>query len=340
MKEVKCMLDELKKQLNNATEEEVRALLFHMLYRLNMKGDPDSQKIDDVKDMYHNFQQYKKAQSQAKKAKFEVTHILFGDSAAGGLKMVVNETEQVLSILDVFSTGPVWQLHEEEGIVRRFKWLENHILFEWDDWEEFRHRFNETMTAMNAVPVHTPIMIWAGENAHEQTGLRYVLYQLRKKLNPIIVVNTTYPDCRYTGELSSEILGGFCDRELAPLSEKERKIYEKEWLELSSTQEVLRIWENGGIKSVPEDHFDEYIIRAAETLHNEQEYHGFMKSARLIGEVIGHSENYIGDGFIEYRVRHLVMSGVFQIYGVPKGMRFYSVKLNKGGQDSSPSSSF
>ncbi|MCR8848026.1 DUF1835 domain-containing protein [Rossellomorea sp. SC111] len=332
------MIDELKKQLNDATEEEVKSLLFHMLYRLNMNEGPDSQKIHDVKKMSDNFQEYKKLQSKAKKETFEVTHILFGDSASGSLKMVVNEREQVLSFQDVFSTGPVWQLHEEEGIDRRFKWLENHILFEWDEWEEYRHRFNETMIAMNEIPSHIPIMIWAGENAHEQVALRYVLYQLRTKLNPIVLVNTTYEDRLHTGELSSEILRGFYDKEHEPLGREERKTYEKEWLELSSTREVLRIWEKGSIKSVPEDHFDKYIIRAAESLHNEQECHGFMKSARLIGEVIGHTENYIGDGFIEYRVRHLVMSGVFQLYGVPKGMRFYSVKLNERGADARPPS--
>jgi len=52
-----------------------------------------------------------------------------------------------------------------------------------------------------------------------------------------------------------------------------------------------------------------------------------MKSARLIGEVIGNVDQYIGDGFVEYRVRLLIMNGIFEIKGVPKAMRYYSVKL-------------
>lgn len=63
----------------------------------------------------------------------------------------------------------------------------------------------------------------------------------------------------------------------------------------------------------------------------ESEYKGFaetdeiyfMKSARVIGNL----NQYIGDQFVKYRVRHLIMNGVFEIEGIPKAMRFYSVKL-------------
>ena len=52
-----------------------------------------------------------------------------------------------------------------------------------------------------------------------------------------------------------------------------------------------------------------------------------MKSARLIGEVLGHLEQYIGDAYVEYRVRQLILNDTFEIKGVPKAMRFYSVRL-------------
>ncbi|WP_423778625.1 DUF3658 domain-containing protein [Enterococcus faecium] len=39
---------------------------------------------------------------------------------------------------------------------------------------------------------------------------------------------------------------------------------------------------------------------------------------------------YIGDQFLEYRVRHLIVNGQFEIKGVPKAMRYYSVRLRKG----------
>lgn len=62
-------------------------------------------------------------------------------------------------------------------------------------------------------------------------------------------------------------------------------------------------------------------------IHIERKNNGFMKSARLIGEAMGHLNQYIGDQFFEYRVRHLIVNGIFEIEGVPKAMRYYSVKL-------------
>ncbi|WP_342543751.1 DUF3658 domain-containing protein [Paenisporosarcina sp. FSL H8-0542] len=53
----------------------------------------------------------------------------------------------------------------------------------------------------------------------------------------------------------------------------------------------------------------------------------FYEKARVIGEAIGNLIQYIGDQFVKYRVRHLIMNGVFEIEGIPKAMRFYSVKL-------------
>jgi hypothetical protein len=72
---------------------------------------------------------------------------------------------------------------------------------------------------------------------------------------------------------------------------------------------------------------DDYIIKTAEKLHRKCKNEEFMKSARLIGEVIGHLKDYIDDSFLEYRVRQLILRSVFEIKGVPKAMRFYSVRL-------------
>jgi len=38
----------------------------------------------------------------------------------------------------------------------------------------------------------------------------------------------------------------------------------------------------------------------------------------------------IGDEYFEYRLVHLVVKGAFEIEGVPRAMRFYSVKLRQG----------
>lgn len=85
--------------------------------------------------------------------------------------------------------------------------------------------------------------------------------------------------------------------------------------------------ENNKIRTVHEDYFDELIVSTARKLHAKQKEKDFMKSGRLIGDVLGHMENNVGDAFLEYRLRSLIYNGIFEIKGIPKGMRYYSVKL-------------
>ncbi|WP_456270555.1 DUF3658 domain-containing protein [Bacillus sp. AK130] len=35
----------------------------------------------------------------------------------------------------------------------------------------------------------------------------------------------------------------------------------------------------------------------------------------------------IGDEFIEYRILELIRKGIFEMEGVPKGMRYFSIRL-------------
>ena len=100
-------------------------------------------------------------------------------------------------------------------------------------------------------------------------------------------------------------------------------------MSFSNYQETLRIWKNGRIQSVPEDYYDQYIIQRAKYLHRKPELNGLMKSARLIGDVLGHLEQYVGDSFVEYRLRMLIDAGVFEWEGSLRAMRFYSVRLKQ-----------
>ncbi|WP_391209525.1 DUF3658 domain-containing protein [Psychrobacillus sp. L4] len=134
-----------------------------------------------------------------------------------------------------------------------------------------------------------------------------------------------------TGEVAPEKLKVIyaANKNVQPLTAKLCYKLADEWEKLSETTEVLRIWEDGEIKNVPENYFDAFIVDKARYLHREQGKLEFMKSARLIGEVFGHLNQYTGDEFIEYRVRQLIFNGIFEIEGIPKAMRFYSVKLKE-----------
>jgi hypothetical protein len=347
------LIDELKSILKNSNDEEVKSLLFQTFLRLHMLEETDqyteSQFMGDLKKTYHDFLSYKRNQSDGKNnSNYKVIHILFGDSASGSLKsalkeMELQDEEKVISFSDMFSIGPVWQLHNNVGLNYRYQWIKNHLIIDDDYIDEYQQKFHHTTSMIHAIPKHTKIIIWVGDNSHEQTALRYVLYLLKDKNNDIILMDTTKrfkkqfdipdSDCYplHTGEIITEKLRFIYEkaRDVSSVSQELRKKMEKEWKVLSSTQEVLRVWKNNEIKCVNEAYYDDYIINKAEKLHKEQKNKEFMKSARLIGEVIGYLDQYIGDEYLEYRVRHLIMNDVFEIEGVPKAMRFYSVKLKK-----------
>lgn len=274
-------------------------------------------------------------------------HILFGASASGSLKFVLREMgldnkERVISFWDIFSIGPVWQLHEENGVKSRFDWMKNCISGEYHEFPDYKQRFEKTINKLNSIPEGVPITIWTSDNAHEQTGLRFVVYLLKEKNIDITLINTTeeYEELfqvkkvkytpLHTGEIPPEKLQIIYEQGHGKFfTDHDREDLEKEWLSLSDNEETLRIWRNGRIQSVPEDYYDEFIIKRTKKLHGKQKTNEIMKSTRLIGEVLGHLDQYVGDAFLEYRLKKLIEEGVFESEGSLEAMCFYSVKLKR-----------
>lgn len=345
------MIRELKELVKKSSEDEVRSLLFYILCKISMGEETqysEEQLAKDLKKTYKDFLNYKSEQNSLENEKdYKAIHIIFDDAASGSLKAVLKEMElqndeKVISFSDLFSIGPIWKLNEKRGLSQRYNWLKNHINFDDESYiDEYQADFNKTTLKINAIPENRPIIIWTGENSHEQTAVRFVLYLLKDKTNDIFLIESTkiykiqfdIPDTEifplHTGEMSHERLRPIYEknRTAHQLSQEERKQFEEEWEELSNKQEVLRIWKNGEIHSVEESFYDDYIINSAKKLQSEHEYKEFMKSASVIGEVIGNINQFMGDIYIEYRLRHLILKGVFEIEGIPKGMRYYSVKL-------------
>ncbi|MFJ5716726.1 DUF1835 domain-containing protein [Neobacillus sp. NPDC093127] len=272
-------------------------------------------------------------------------HILFGQSSAGSLRAAfrkkgIDKKEQIISFWDMFSIGPVLRLHEETGLEARFDWMKDVMNDEFGEFQEYIQSFQKTIDRILSIPEELLIFIWTADNAHEQTGLRFVLDILKGKNNDITVINTTksYGELfnagrrQYTvlhsGEINPDKLQIIYDQgEGRVLTDHDKEDYGDEWNFLTENRETLRIWRNGRIVSVPEDYYDPFIIQKAKKLHRRQETKDFMKSARLIGEVLGHLDQYVGDAFLEYRLRKLIEKGVFDVEGSLIAMRYYSVKL-------------
>lgn len=345
------MIHEIKRPLKNATEEEMHTVLLSMFMSMEAHEKTDqyteSQLVKDLKRTYQSFLEYKKNQLDIKSDKgYRAVHIVFGDSTSGSLQQALKELnyqeeERIIRFSDMLEVGPIWQLHKEEGLNYRYEWLKNHINLDDEYIDEYKYNFNRAVSMMKAIPKSTPIMIWTGENAHEQIALRYVLFLLKDKINDIFILNATkkYKDhfnvpnneCfpLHTGEILPEKLVMIYEesRKQAPVSQHQLEEFVEEWQALSTMKECLRIWEKREIINVEETYYDNYMINKAKQLHKERGYNDFIHSARLIGEVMGHLNQSIGDPFFEYRLRQLILKGIFEIKGVPKAMRYYSVRL-------------
>ena len=275
------------------------------------------------------------------KREYEAIHIVCGESTAGSLRVGLGYKNKVIGFPDDFAIGPILELHKDVGRAFRYEWLKDHINISMDYIEEeYESWLSKTIGEIDEIPNNIPIVIWTAENAQEQTGIRYILQLLQNKTNDIFLVNTsiafqelfntsevTYI-ISHSGGVHPEKLQLIYDKKLTtPLSNEERSRFNKEWAALADTKEVLRIWENEEIKGVPETYFDRLIITTAQKQHQEQGKRDFIKSARLIGEVLGILNGSVSDAFLEYRVRCLIYRGAFEIKGIPKAMRYYSVKL-------------
>ncbi|MFD1336601.1 DUF1835 domain-containing protein [Oceanobacillus iheyensis] len=268
-------------------------------------------------------------------------HIIFGESPAGSLKVGLHRHEnKVICFPDFLAIGPIYRLHEESGFNERYEWLISRLNFENNYLEEYFVRFKTSIKEIHSISNEVPIVVWTAENANEQIGLRFFTYLLGDKPNDVYILNTTLgfhelydPDdveyvIRHSGEINSTQFRTIFEEQLGkPLTMEERKQYVNEWMTLSDSKKVLRIWKSSKVKEVEENYFDSFIINSLRNLHNEQNKIDFMKAAKLIGEVYGQLDEPLSDTFIEYRIRELIDQGNFEIKGTPKNMRSYSVKL-------------
>ncbi|MEY2241113.1 DUF1835 domain-containing protein [Bacillus sp. BR_10] len=279
-------------------------------------------------------------------------HIIFGAAAAGSLKQAIREMKQkqiddVIAFDDIYSIGPLLHLHEHEGQANRIEWLRNVMSNEFgyfDDMVNVQHRMLQQIKEIKA---GSRILIWTGSNAHEQIALRYAIYLLKEKSIELSVINiTTAFDqlfntntrrmiLRHSGEIASEKFKILYESKehIHPVTKEERERLQNEWLSLAKENHTLRIWQKGQVISVPEDEFDAYLVKMAKRLHQSAPEEEYIVTPRLIGEVIGHLDQYIGDDFIEYRLKTLIDQGIFDMKGKRTSMRYYSIKLTEFGQN-------
>ncbi|WP_107951532.1 DUF1835 domain-containing protein [Lysinibacillus parviboronicapiens] len=332
-------ITQLKQAIQRLNEADAKSMLLLLLVNSSL----NEEKLQDIR------QSILKFGDKPKTRDVQTMHIVFGESPAGSLKAAFRNTdytntEDIIMLPTNFSIGPLKDLHKVSGIEARFEWFQERYNSEDDGLQLYKSSMFDIVEKIKNIPPHQHIVIWTCQNAHEQTGLRLVLAMLENKLNPVFVLDTytafheiytlphlaedNYP--RSSGEVSSEDLLSFYEQyDLRPLQQAKRQILCAEGLRMLADDDYLiRSWEHHELwQNTNEDCDDAFIIACAKRLEKEEGNKKFRKSARLIGEVMGHMEQYRGDEWIEYRLRCLIKQGVFMHKGDLKAMRYYEVRL-------------
>ncbi|MFC7677371.1 DUF1835 domain-containing protein [Paenibacillus sp. GCM10028914] len=277
----------------------------------------------------------------------QYVHIVFSLSDAGSLKVTLSkigkrELCQVLAFNEWFSVGPISNLDTTTGQQNRLlRLMEYDGEYIYGQHANQAHQLSNMVEEIKGIPENKTIVIWCADNAHDQTGLRFVLHLLRERKKPVNVVNVTelFNDSGLQdkeGDVPYAI--SLMDREHfqaivskyfegIPLDPGQRRRYESEWLMLTEENDVLRLWEEGTVRGRDVNALDELIIRSVIDLEQEQDENGFIKAGSVVARVFDISRQLVGYSFISYRIWILVNQGILMFRGLPGALHQFSVKL-------------
>lgn len=344
-------MNKLYESIRQFGEKELRMLYFHLLKTLDRYYEDGSMEdkylaeglvkilqnhIDAVRD--HQLQTYEREQ---------YVHLVFSLSDAGSLKVTLGKIGkrnicQVLAFNELFSVGPISRLETTAGQQNRLLWMMEHD----GDYSLSRnsnreHQLENMVNTVRSIPEHKTIVIWCANNAHDQTGLRFALYLLKEREQPVHLVNVTerfHAMGIYNKDGGFPYASGLIDQEHfqvivnecyegIPLDANQRSRYESEWLILSGEDHVLRLWEDGTVRGNDESALDEVIVKSIIELEQEQDQDGFIKAGIVVGRVLDTSQQLVGYSFITYRIWILVNQGILTFKGLPGALHQFSVKL-------------
>jgi len=342
---------EIRKAVEELSTDDVRQALKLVMLQIDIADQSLEARVDLFNNLKELYDSLLNTQNNNNKKELDsaVTkiHIVFGDSVAGSLKHAIKQlgladSNKVIALNESFSIGPIWQLHTEEGWLKRKEWFRNNINVGYDEsYFDMEEEGSSHQSLLAQIPEQATIVIWCGNNAHEQVGLRYTLYLLRYHLNSVYVFNAedacsrryntpeTFINYLQLGEVPVEKLKAVIGEaeENGQTTGDIRQELETEWLVLAEHAEVLRIWKENKIVHVDEDYLDAYLFETVVTLLQHKPKDEFIKAARVVGQALGYYEQCIGDSYFEYRLRSLIYAGKLEIKGVPRAMRFYSVRI-------------
>lgn len=167
--------------------------------------------------------------------------------------------------------------------------------------------------------------IWYSDNPDDACGLCWLLAKLHGLETPGPVTLIKLPVWEYGEDETvmaytgwGEISPGEWGRYL-PLAQPARPVLLRacaaRWQQLQRENAPLRVCLNGGLQSVPENFYDDFILRELDRLPEE-----FLE-ASLVGNVLGRCQLGIGDSWIALRIEAFCREGLLEVVQHGPGIR-------------------
>lgn len=267
-------------------------------------------------------------------------HVVTGESAAACLKSVFHRLDQPVIELPVdFSVGPIAQIHQKRGISTRFDWIEHSFNPIKDHSIENQNLYLTSLEALQNVKDSQQVTIWTCDNAAEQIGLRISCFLLRTKQVELYMVNTQHAIddyfkdqemqqiLRHSGECCSKQLAHFYKYSSMAITKQMRGALENDAEKLLDSNGLLRSWKQNNIVEDEETREDKFILECIQRNLDQSLENDYVKTVRIVGEVLSLSDQSLSDVWIDYRIRSLIKSGQLAYQGDLHSMCTYQVKV-------------
>ncbi|EDS77551.1 conserved hypothetical protein [Clostridium botulinum C str. Eklund] len=264
-----------------------------------------------------------------------VIHMCFSASASGSFKFAIKENiikgSKVISFYDNLSEGKIGDL---KNLYNRVEWYKSIGCVEKiskEDIYEYKRDYDRYRRKVAKLTDKHIVYIWYGECSEDICGMMYALELLKDTLPKIYLINVSnlieeneYHAfmTRSVSEIMAEDINKYIELKKILDEDTYKKIL-KVWEVLKKENAILRIFEDGKVKSSDKEYFDMDILKNTEKK--------FRKAARLVGNVLGYSNQNISDDYIFWRVKELIKEGYIDYTGKFGVMREMEIKItNKG----------
>ncbi|MBX4271504.1 DUF3658 domain-containing protein [Clostridium estertheticum] len=252
----------------------------------------------------------------------KIINICFSQSAGATLEYAISakepqDNEKVIVLFDNLSQGAIKggvNIEERINWYNIFERADPLNLFTDSNTDELKENYNAFHDEISKIDSSDTLYIWYG-SSQEFCGMLYTLEFLKgRKLNTYIIDIKDTVIKHKENVFQANNLGQIIPENIEKYAAAKRKLDSNEykqfldaWESLKKDDSVLRVLKDGKVKSVAENYFDIDILK-----YTPKE---FRKSARIVGNVVGNSENKISDWYIFWRIKELIKAGKIECNG-------------------------